>query len=120
MFSETEAKFTDKCLAVISQSWSQLREIGIGGPSLTLTGLQKFCTAHNSLRSLINVCQSIKCWLVSGCPRLQQIELNRLCAWTESVVATLCKAGLKGLERLDVAYTRIEPDALKYLLGNTL
>lgn len=95
-YSETASKFNDLCLSAISRGWPHLRTVGIGGPSLTLPGLLRLC---------------------SGCPRLQHIELDRMCALSEAAVAKMCHSGLKGLERLDITFTRVSATALKYLVG---
>eukprot|EP00118_Oscarella_pearsei_P010043 m.59783 g.59783 ORF g.59783 m.59783 type:complete len:311 (+) comp34899_c0_seq4:1018-1950(+) len=95
-FSEAERYFTDGCLNAIGHAWPRIQSIGIGGALLTLSGITN---------------------LIKACPRLQHLEIEHVGGLNESAIAKMCKVGLKGLENLKLSFTKIEPSALRYLLG---
>ncbi|CAH1783173.1 unnamed protein product [Owenia fusiformis] len=89
--SQHPYRFNNRCLRLVSQCWSQLHVLCIGGVEINQKGL-------------VN--------LAKNCPRLQVLELDHISEMTEETSILMCKQGLKGLEALDFTFTPVTPKSI--------
>ncbi|XP_077864703.1 uncharacterized protein LOC100369563 [Saccoglossus kowalevskii] len=84
-------KFNNRCMQMVGRCWPLLRALSIGGIDVDEKGLVS---------------------ITKNCARLQLLEMDHMLEITEEIAISMCRNGLRAIERLIFTATPVTPKAL--------